>query len=68
MDPRMWGSLDRLRGLDFRNTNTLVRLWLVVAAGLEDGHEASSWRRESRPSKIFWRPTWPLATASSRWR
>ncbi|MGH2721913.1 MAG: tyrosine-type recombinase/integrase [Actinomycetota bacterium] len=30
------------------------------------GHEASSSSRWSRPSKIFWRPTWPLATASSR--
>ena len=24
--------------------------------------------RDSKPSKIFWRPTWPLASASSRWR
>jgi hypothetical protein len=32
------------------------------------GHEASSWRRLRRPSKIFWRPTCPLAAASSRWR
>jgi hypothetical protein len=30
--------------------------------------EASSARRSSRPSKIFCRPTWPLARASSRCR
>ncbi len=25
-------------------------------------------RRASSPSKIFWRPSWPLSAASSRWR
>jgi len=30
--------------------------------------ETSSSSRLRRPSKIFWRPTWPLAAASSRWR
>ena len=30
--------------------------------------EASSSRRASRPSKTRWRPSWPLAAASSRWR
>jgi len=30
--------------------------------------EASPARRSRRPSKIFCRPTWPLAKASSRWR
>lgn len=30
--------------------------------------EASWARRSRRPSKIFCRPTWPLASASSRWR
>ncbi len=30
--------------------------------------EASSSRRSRRPSKIFWRPTWPLSAASSRCR
>src|SRR5216683_1939244 len=31
-------------------------------------HEAFSWSRASNPSKMRWRPTWPLAAASSRWR
>src|SRR5487761_1122531 len=31
------------------------------------GHEAFSWSRASSPSKFFWRPTWPLPAASSRW-
>jgi integrase/recombinase XerD len=30
--------------------------------------EAFSWSRASNPSKMRWRPTWPLAAASSRWR
>ncbi len=30
--------------------------------------EASLSRRARSPSKIFWRPTWPLSAASSRWR
>jgi len=32
------------------------------------GHEAFSWSRASNPSKMRWRPIWPLAAASSRWR
>jgi hypothetical protein len=36
--------------------------WLVA------GHEALSSSRASSPSKIFWRPSWPLLAASSRWR
>jgi len=31
-------------------------------------HEAFSSRRWSSPSKTRWRPSWPLARASSRWR
>ena len=32
------------------------------------GHDAWSSSRASRPSKIFWRPSWPFAAASSRCR
>jgi integrase len=31
-------------------------------------HDAFSWSRASSPSKMRWRPSWPLAAASSRWR
>jgi transposase len=52
-----------------------VETWLLChrhafeAFGGYVGHrcqETSSWSRASSPSKMRWRPTWPLAAASSR--
>src|SRR5215472_16775371 len=39
----------------------------TVSCG-ERHQDACPSRRARRRSKIFWRPTWPLAVASSRWR
>ena len=50
-----------------RSCSVIMRVKLS-SVNISSSQEACSSRRVRRPSKIFWRPTWPLAAASSRWR
>jgi hypothetical protein len=56
---------------DRARSNIDLVLFVIVAGGTGRWlahHEAWSSNCSSRPSKSCWRPVWPLAAASSRWR
>jgi hypothetical protein len=56
-----YGSLQTQRSM---RSGSVVVMRVILST---TAHEASPLRRSSSPSKIFLRPTWPFAAASSRW-